>query len=85
MILQTILSAILGAGPAVEQLRAIVRDGSDFGREGGFGMKDYKITRLGIGYIRISKRDWYANGGFANSRCVRVQRGRSWAYFYRAD
>jgi hypothetical protein len=36
-----------------------------------------------IGYERISKRDFYANGGFSNPRCVRVARGRSWAYFYR--
>jgi hypothetical protein len=36
-----------------------------------------------IGYERISKRDFYANGGFANPRCVRVTRGSSWAYFYK--
>lgn len=36
-----------------------------------------------IGYERISKRDFYLNGAFANPRCVRVTRGRSWAYFYR--
>jgi hypothetical protein len=36
-----------------------------------------------MGYERISKRDFYANGGFANARCVRVTRGRSWVYFYR--
>ena len=36
-----------------------------------------------IGFERITKRAFYANGGFSNSRCVRVTRGRSWAYFYR--
>ena len=37
-----------------------------------------------IGYIKISRADFYLNGGFANDRCVRVTRGQSWAYFYRA-
>lgn len=36
-----------------------------------------------IGYERISKKDFYHNGGFANTRCVRVTRGRSWGYFFR--
>ena len=36
-----------------------------------------------IGYERISKKDFYAKGGFSNSRCVRVERGSSWAYFWR--
>jgi len=36
-----------------------------------------------MGYERISRRDFYLNGGFANSRCVRVTRGRGWAYFFR--
>jgi predicted enzyme related to lactoylglutathione lyase len=38
-----------------------------------------------MGYMRISKRGWYRAGGFAESRCVRVTRGKSWAYFYRVD
>lgn len=37
-----------------------------------------------MNHVRISKRDFYLNGGFANSRCVRVTRGSSWAYFWRA-
>lgn len=35
-----------------------------------------------IGYTRITKEEFYRLGGFANTRCVRVQRGRSWAYFF---
>jgi hypothetical protein len=38
-----------------------------------------------IGYARITKSDFYRRGGFSNSRCVRVQRGKFWAYFYRID
>lgn len=34
------------------------------------------------GYIEISEREFYARGGFANSRCVRVTRDGEWAYFY---
>lgn len=41
--------------------------------------------RIVIGYMKISKRTFYLNGGFANSRCVRVTRGRSWAYFWRVN
>lgn len=36
-----------------------------------------------IGYMRLSKRNWYNAGGFAESRCVRVSRGHSWAYYWR--
>lgn len=37
-----------------------------------------------LGSERISKRDWYANGGFANSRCWRRQQhNRGWLYYYR--
>lgn len=36
-----------------------------------------------MGYTRIGKRDFYNLGGLANTRCVRVTRGRSWAYFLR--
>jgi hypothetical protein len=38
-----------------------------------------------IGYKQVTKREFYNRGGFSNFRCVRVQRGNSWAYFYRID
>lgn len=39
-----------------------------------------------MGSARISKREWYALGGFSNSRLWRRQRkGRGWEYFYRVD
>lgn len=38
-----------------------------------------------IGYTKITKRAFYNAGGFANTRCVRVTRGRAWAYFYRVE
>lgn len=38
-----------------------------------------------IGYKRITKREFYALGGFSNSRCVRVQRGKCWAYYFQND
>lgn len=35
---------------------------------------------------RITKRAWYALGGFRNPRCFRRQRkGGAWHYFYRND
>lgn len=35
---------------------------------------------------RVSKRDWYASGGFANPRCFRkAARNGAWSYFYRID
>lgn len=37
-----------------------------------------------MNYMKISRRDFYHNGGFANTHCVRVTRGRSWAYYWRA-
>lgn len=37
-----------------------------------------------IGYMQISKREFYANGGFANTKQVRVTRNGDWAYFKRA-
>lgn len=37
------------------------------------------------GYTRISRKTFYLNGGFSNSRCVRVTRNRAWAYFWRVD
>lgn len=36
-----------------------------------------------MGYEQISRRQFYAWGGFSNPRLVRVERGRSWAYFQR--
>ncbi len=36
-----------------------------------------------LGYMRIRKSEFYLNGGFANPHCVRVTRGRAWAYFWR--
>lgn len=36
-----------------------------------------------IGYARITRRQFYASGGFSNSRNVRTQRGKAWAYFQR--
>ena len=37
------------------------------------------------GSVRITKREWYARGGFANSRCWRRERRGVWQYFYRFD
>ena len=34
---------------------------------------------------RVSKRVWYANGGFSNPRCFRRMRGGAWQYFMRGD
>lgn len=36
-----------------------------------------------IGYERITRKQFYQRGGFSNSRCVRTERGKCWAYFYR--
>jgi len=33
------------------------------------------------GFTRITKREWYNAGGFANSKCVRIERGGSWQYW----
>lgn len=33
------------------------------------------------GYLRVTKRDWYVNGGFASSRCFRRMRGGAWHYY----
>jgi hypothetical protein len=35
------------------------------------------------GYERISRRQFYDRGGFANPACVRRSSGNGWAYFYR--
>jgi hypothetical protein len=32
---------------------------------------------------RITKREWYALGGFANSKCWRRERRGVWQYFIR--
>lgn len=31
--------------------------------------------------MRVSKREWYARGGFRNSRCWRRQVSGVWRYF----
>ena len=36
-----------------------------------------------MGYMKISRAHFYRLGGFSNTQCVRVTRGRSWAYFWR--
>lgn len=36
-----------------------------------------------IGYSRLRKREFYMFGGFSDSRNVRVQRGKCWAYYRR--
>lgn len=41
--------------------------------------------RTHIGSMRVTKATWYANGGFANSRCWRRHTGRCWQYFYRVE
>lgn len=38
-----------------------------------------------IGYMRITKRAFYDQGGFSNPRLIRVTRSRRWAYFYRVS
>lgn len=41
------------------------------------------MARTHIGVERVSKRTWYARGGFRNSRCFRRQRkGGGWVYLY---
>jgi hypothetical protein len=37
-----------------------------------------------MGYIRISKAEFYRNGGFSNTRQVRKMRSGSWTYWFRA-
>jgi hypothetical protein len=34
-----------------------------------------------IGSVRVTKRDWYANGGFRNSSCWRRQVRGVWHYY----
>lgn len=38
-----------------------------------------------MGYTRVTKRAFYQAGGFANPRCVRVTRGKAYAYFIRSN
>jgi hypothetical protein len=33
------------------------------------------------GYKRITKKEFYAEGGFSNSKLVRTQRGNGWGYY----
>lgn len=35
-----------------------------------------------IGYVKITKREFYLNGGFANPKCIRVTRGKSYAHYW---
>lgn len=37
------------------------------------------------GYEQITKEAFYKRGGFSNPKCVRIQRGKSWKYFYRSN
>lgn len=36
-----------------------------------------------IGYLKITKNQFYRYGGFSNPRLIRVTRGKAWAYFER--
>jgi hypothetical protein len=38
-----------------------------------------------IGYTSITRSQFYLLGGFSNTRCVRIQRGKCFAYFYQSD
>jgi hypothetical protein len=45
-----------------------------------------KPSRTHLYAERVTKRTWYASGGFRNPRCFRRQRkGGGWQYFYRHD
>lgn len=37
-----------------------------------------------INYTRITRREFYALGGFASTRCVRRADGAHWTYWVRA-
>lgn len=37
------------------------------------------------GYARITRREFYAWGGFSQSDLIRVQRGSAWSYWRRCD
>jgi hypothetical protein len=43
------------------------------------------VRRRAAGSRRITKREWYALGGFANSRLWRRQTRTRWSYFERID
>jgi hypothetical protein len=36
-----------------------------------------------MGWTQCRKREWYANGGFANSKQCRIMRGKAWTYWCR--
>jgi len=38
-----------------------------------------------MGYYRITREEFYALGGFRDSRNVRKQQGNSWSYWRRAE
>lgn len=38
-----------------------------------------------IGYIKITRAQFYASGAFSNPRNVRTQRGKAWTYWQRAN
>jgi len=40
---------------------------------------------MSIGSRKVTKRQWYAAGGFANPLCWRRDRGRGWEYFIRVE
>lgn len=40
---------------------------------------------MALGSRQVTRREWYAAGGFSNPRCWRKQRGRAWCYFIRCD
>lgn len=50
---------------------------------GGWGIAGNEEADDMIGYLQLTRRAWYHAGGFAESRCVRVTRGKRWAYFWR--
>lgn len=37
------------------------------------------------GRLKLSKREWYARGGFENSRLYRKHNGRCWTYWLIVD
>lgn len=38
-----------------------------------------------MGYTQITRKEFYASGGFSNPRLVRVTRNRAWVYFRRSQ
>lgn len=43
------------------------------------------MPRVCLGAMRVSKRDWYANGGFKNPLCFRRHVRGAWHYYIRTD